>query len=91
VWDDWNAGDEEDTRVRERVEMSFESVRLEKWEPGTPRGLGVTGSPRIEGGERSVSGGSVGLGGMVTPLNRTPLEIGWVSPNSVNKDGSKWS
>jgi hypothetical protein len=76
--------------VRERVEMSFESVRLEKSEPNSPRGLGIVGSP--ETGARNVSGASaVGVVQGGTPLVGTPAEMGWMSPQSVLKVGFKWS
>jgi len=75
--------------VRERVEMSFESVRLEKSEPNSPRGLGIMGTPETG---RSVSGGSaVGVVQGGTPLVGTPAEMGWMSPSSVLKGGFKWS
>jgi hypothetical protein len=72
--------------VRERVEMSFESVRLEKSElrPTSPRPLGAVGTP----GMRNVSSGSGTAG---TPLVGTPAEMGWMSPGSVLKGGFRWS
>jgi hypothetical protein len=97
VWDDWNAGDE-DPRVRERVEMSFESVRLEQYEPKQVDGLGIAaasfgstplsplvGTP-VVGGGRNVSAGSGFSSG-----SPTPGEMGWKSPASVLKGGFKWS
>lgn len=77
VWDDWNAG-EEDPKVRERVEMSFESVRMEKSDSPkilSPR-LVSSGSRVSSVGERSIVG---------TPLVGTPH--GWMSPASVLKEG----
>jgi hypothetical protein len=93
VWDDWNAGDE-DPRARERVEMSFESVRLEQ-EVTVPvskvDALGITsplvGTPTV-GGTRSFSGGSAVTVGVGSP---GPNEMGWRSPASVLKGGFKWS
>lgn len=46
--------------MKERVEMSFESVRLEKSEPKYG-GLGIAGTP-ITGGTRNVSSGSGTVG-----------------------------
>ena len=66
VWDEWQ---DEDPCVRERVEMSFESVRLEKWQP-TPSGLGSAGTP-VTGG-RNVSSGSGNVG---TTFVGTPAEM----------------
>lgn len=78
VWDEWQ---DEDPSVRERVEMSFESVRLEKWEQ-KPGGLGIAGTP-VTGG-RNVSLGS----GIVGPsLVGIPAEMGWTSPEIVLKRG----
>ena len=57
VWDEWQ---DEDPRVRERVEMSFESVRLEKSDPKHSV-LGIAGSP-ITGGMKNVSSGSGTVG-----------------------------
>ena len=52
VWDDWD----EDPKVKERVEMSFESLRLEKEEQ--PRGgVGLAGVGLGVG----VGGGEVGM------------------------------
>ena len=76
--------------MRERVEMSFESVRLEKSEPNSSRGLGIVRTP--ETGGRSVSGASaVGVVRGGTSLVGTPAEMGWMSPSSVLKGGFKWS
>jgi len=79
-WDDYIAT-EQDPRVKERVEMSFESVRLEKFDPTSP--AVVVGSIC-----RNVSSGS---GVVETPLIGTPAELGWMSPSSVLKGGFKWS
>jgi len=61
-WDEWNAGDEDST-ARERVEMSFESVRLERSDRKARRGVGVrhSGSRSASGtsGDRTVSEASV--------------------------------
>ena len=66
VWDDWNAGDE-DPRARERVEMSFESVRLEK---NSPPGVGFEAGSR----SRSVSAQS----GPATQSRGTAGAMGWI-------------
>lgn len=78
MWDDWNAGDE-DPMARERVEMSFESVRLEKY---SPRGLPIGASSM-----RSVSGQS---GAGISLVGTSGME-GWMSPASVSKGGFNWS
>ena len=70
MWDDWNAGDE-DPQVRERVEMSFESVRLEKSNPASPRGVGMVRGDRSVSSQtvssQTVGGGDGGGGGGGTP------------------------
>jgi hypothetical protein len=72
AFDDWNPADE-DPSVKERVEMSFESVRLEK-DVDEVVGLGMripihgvgVGTPRV--GDRNVSGGSEGWMSPLTPV-----------------------
>ena len=55
--------------------MSFESVRLEKSEPNSPRVLGI--AHRM----RNVSAGSAASGAGV----ETHPEMGWMSPLSASK------
>lgn len=93
MWDEWAPGDEDDVSVRQRVEMSFESVRLEKAVPTSPvvRGLGIAGAMGGSVGGRNVSAGSVSLVG--SPIVGTPgAEMAsWTSPASVLRGGFRWT
>ena len=84
VWDDWAPGDEDHVRVRQRVEMSFESVRLEK--AGPPPVASAQGIARASPSCAVLAGRNVSAGSSVASPVETPGgEIGhWAnSPASV--------
>ena len=85
VWDDWAPGDEDHVRVRQRVEMSFESVRLEK--AGPPPAAPAQGIARASPSAAGLAGRNVSAGSSVaSPVVETPGgEIGhWAnSPASL--------